>query len=186
MPPELRTWRSVPGDALLARVGDAYLDAFSRPPYLEQEAARQELFERLRRYEPRDGFRLVLAEEDGDVVGLALAVVGHPGDWFRDRVAEQLEPAEIAAWLGDACLELVHLAVRPAREGRGIGGALHDAALAGAPADTAILTVHPEAERARRLYEQRGWQVLRDSVSIGASDGVALLAKPLPLAGTKS
>jgi GNAT superfamily N-acetyltransferase len=180
VPPELETSDSVPPEPLLARAADAYLDAFSRPPYLETDDSRTAFVDRLRRYESRGGFRLALACQDDEVPGLALAVVARPGDWYRERVAEQLDEAEVDEWLGDSCLELVHLAVRPDREGHGIGGALHDAVLTGAPADTAILTVHPEGRRARRLYERRGWRVLRERVSIGAARDFILMTRRLP------
>jgi ribosomal protein S18 acetylase RimI-like enzyme len=177
---DVLTHTAVPPDAVLTAAADAYIDVFAQPPYGETAADRQAFLDRVRRYAQRDGFRLVLAStEEAIVVALALVVVAHPGDWFRDRVAEQLDPSEVAEWLGDSCLELVHLAVRPAYSRRGIGLAVYDAALAGCPAPTAILTVHPAAGPARRLYARQGWTVLRERVTIGAGEGVILMGRSL-------
>jgi GNAT superfamily N-acetyltransferase len=56
--------------------------------------------------------------------------------------------------------EIVGLHVLPSQWGKGIGGALHDAALAalcGAGHRSAGLWVIAANERARRMYERRGW-----------------------------
>jgi hypothetical protein len=177
---EVRTFTSVPPEPVLARAGDVYLDAYARPPHGEAAADREAFIDRVRRYARRDGFRLVLASSGEDAVGVGLGVVAYPGDWWRDRVAEQLEAREVQEWLGDACLEFVHLGVRSGYEGRGIGSAIHDAVLAGRPAPVAVLTVLRRAEAARRLYARRGWTVLRDAVTVGASEGVILMARRLP------
>jgi ribosomal protein S18 acetylase RimI-like enzyme len=170
---------SAPPPELLAAAADAYLDVFSQPPYGETEPDREAFVDRVRRYAERDGFRLVLATDGDTVTGFALAVIAHSGDWYRDRVAEQLEPAEIAEWLGESCLELVHLGVRPAYARRGIGRRVHDATLADCAAPTAILTVDPAAEAARHLYARQGWLVLRESVTVGAGSGAILMARRL-------
>jgi outer membrane biogenesis lipoprotein LolB len=37
---------------------------------------------------------------------------------------------------------------------------VHDVLIAGRPAPTAVLSVHPEATPAQRLYQDRGWTVM--------------------------
>jgi GNAT superfamily N-acetyltransferase len=177
--PEIAVHTALPTDAEIDRAADAYLAGFSGPPYFETEASRADFRDRVRRYAGRDGFRLVVASEGGAATGVGLAVIGHPGDWWRDQVAAQLSPAEVAEWLGDAVLEVVNLAVRPGSRGRGLGAAMLAALLANAPAPTAVLTADSRATPARNLYATRGWIVLREQIRIGGGEPAALMVRRL-------
>lgn len=89
------------------------------------------------------GVRLLVAECDGDVVGYASSGAGRDDD--------------ASAGVG----ELYALYVRPTRWGRGVGAALHDAALAGLVADgstRATLWVLEQNTRGRAFYDARGWR----------------------------
>jgi GNAT superfamily N-acetyltransferase len=177
--PTLTVHTALPSEADIERAADAYLAGFSGPPYFETAASQAEFVERVRRYAARDGFRLVVASEGEAPAGVGLAVIAHPGDWWRDQVAAQLTAAEAKEWLGDSVLEVVNLAVRPESRGRGLGAALHEALLTDAEAPTAVLTADTRATPARTLYETRGWTILRERVSIGGSEPVTLLARRL-------
>jgi GNAT superfamily N-acetyltransferase len=109
---------------------------------------------------------------------MALAVLAGPGTWWRDQVAEAvLEHAE--RWLGERCLEIVHVAVTPAAQGRGVGRLVHDVLIAGSPAPTAVLSCHPEAVPAQRLYLSRHWTVLTKSFQLGGNVPHWLMARDL-------
>ena len=177
--PEITTHRALPGEDVIEAAADAYLAAFSRPPYGETAIERAGFIDRVRRYAGRDGFRLATSSDETGISGLALAVVAHPGDWYREQLAGQLTAAEAERWLGERCLEVVHLAVQPASEGHGIGSRLLDAVVADATAPTGILTVDPRADRARRLYERHGWQVVRDEITVGEHGPMELRARDL-------
>lgn len=170
---------SLPPDDVIERAADAYLSGFGGPPYFETEQDRAGFIDRVRRYSSRDGFRLAIAAIENEPAGVGLAVVGRPGDWWRDQVAAHLTPAEIDTWLGAGVLELVNLAVRPGSRGLGIGDALHDALLAAPPVSTAVLTADVRVTPARRLYETRGWITLREAISIGGSEPVVLMVRRL-------
>jgi hypothetical protein len=170
---------SVVSDEVLEAVATVYVDAFGGYPYFETPADGSAFIDRVRRYEARDGFHLVVASDANDQLGFGLAVRARPGDWWRDQVAANLEQNEVAEWLGETCLELVHLGVRRADQGLGIGARIHDALLADRPAPTAILTVHPEAAIARALYLDRGWRRLRGSITIGAGPSAWLMGRKL-------
>jgi len=139
-----------------------YHAAFAQPPYGETAEMAEEFAERVHRYaREREGFRLVTAYgDDGRMIALALAVLARPGDWWRDKVAGAIRQPLAGRWLGDPCQEIVHLAVVPDAQGQGVGRLIHDVLTAGRPAPTAVLSVHPKAEPAQRLYEGRGWTVL--------------------------
>jgi len=145
-----------------AEVVDVYREAFGASPYFEGEAEVTRFAgEVLPRHRVRDGFRCVVASEDDAVVGFAYGYTSAPGQWWHDWVAGLVGPALAAEWMSDA-FDLVELAVRPAAQGRGHGGRLHDAVLAGLPHRTALLSTRDEDIPARRLYRSRGWVPLRE------------------------
>jgi GNAT superfamily N-acetyltransferase len=141
-----------------------YAAAFGRPPYNEGARQADDFVSRVLRYAvERDGVRLVLVDE----AAIGLAVLARTGDWWRDRAAEA---ARSERWVGDLCLEVVHLAVHPDRQGQGLGRLAHDLLIAGSPAPTALLTCDPRAEAARALYRGRGWTTIG---RLGTSDLMA-------------
>lgn len=153
---------SAPGTRTLREAVAVYHAAFAQPPYGETAEMAEEFAGRVLRYaREREGFRLVTAHrDDGQMIAIALAVLARPGDWWRDKVASAI-PAPLAGrWLGDLCQEIVHLAVIPDAQGQGAGRLIHDVLIAGSPAPTAVLSVHPNAEPAQGLYLGRGWTIL--------------------------
>jgi GNAT superfamily N-acetyltransferase len=144
-----------------------YGAAFGQPPYAETAADAELLRERVTRYARRDGFRLATADQEGNVVAFALAVRAFPGDWWRDKVAEAIGPELAARWLQPGSLEVVHVAVDPARQRKGFGRAL----LAAVTQDldpavsTGILSCDRRAVAAQRLYLSEGWQLITDRLS---------------------
>jgi GNAT superfamily N-acetyltransferase len=153
---------STPTTGALQEAQAVYQAAFAQPPYSEKAEMAREFAERVQRYaREREGFRLVTArKDDGQMIAIALAVLARPGDWWRDKVASAIPPSLADRWLGELCQEVVHLAVVPDAQGHGVGRLVHDVLIAGRSAPTAVLSVHPEAEPARRLYQSRGWTTL--------------------------
>src|SRR5579863_2229106 len=153
---------SAPAAGPLDEACAVYQAAFGQPPYGETPERTREFAERVERYaSEREGFRLVTVRDGGgQMVAIALAVLARPGNWWRDQVADAL-PASLAdQWLGPLCQEIVHLAVVPEAQGRGVGRLVHDVLIAGRPAPTAVLSVHPQAGPAQGLYQGRGWTAL--------------------------
>lgn len=157
-----------PDRALLAEAGRVYAEAFEGPAIgartgaAAQDALAAEIdqfCDRVTRYaEDREGFRLATVhDDDGRVAATGLAVLAAPGDWWRDQVALVLGPDGERRFLGELCLEVVHIAVLPKRQRAGFGTRVHDVLISDAPAPTAVLTCHDQALPARRLYEGLGW-----------------------------
>jgi ribosomal protein S18 acetylase RimI-like enzyme len=146
-----------------------YGAAFGQPPYAETAADAELLRERVTRYAGRNGFRLLTADQDGNVVAFALAVRAYPGDWWRDNVAKAIGPELAARWLPPGVLEVVHVAVDPAWQRRGLGRAL----LAGITQDpdpavrAASLSCDRNAIPAQRLYLAEGWQLITSELTFG-------------------
>lgn len=152
---------NVPDADLLADVVDVYAAAFAQPPYHEGPEQADAFWERVQQYAAeRDGFRLAVVGDDGDRVdAFGVAVLARQGDWWRDQVAAALG-AVAAEQLGEVCLEVVHVAVRPSRQRRGLGRLTHDLLLAGTPAPRGVLACHPRAPAASDLYTALGWSQL--------------------------
>jgi len=153
---------SMPATDTLHEALAVYQAAFARPPYGEKAEMAGEFAERVQRYaREREGFRLVTARKgDGQMIAVALAVLARPGGWWRDQVASAIPQSLADRWLGELCQEVVHLAVIPDAQGHGVGRLVHDVLIAGRPAPTAVLSVHPQAGPAQRLYQSRGWTIL--------------------------
>jgi ribosomal protein S18 acetylase RimI-like enzyme len=169
-------------DGVAGEVVDVYREAFGASPYFagEAEVARFGA-ETLPRHMGRRDFRMVVAREEGAVVGFAYGYTGEPGQWWHDWVLAQLRPAVAAEWANEA-FEVVELAVRPPAQGRGTGGRLLDALLAGLSNRTALLSTRDADTPARHLYRRRGWVALRDGLSSGpAGPKVLLMGLRLPL-----
>jgi ribosomal protein S18 acetylase RimI-like enzyme len=163
-----------------AEIVDVYREAFGESPYFEGETEVARFArEALPRHAVHAGFRCVVARDEGALVGFAYGYTTAAGQWWHDWVVAQLDPPAAAEWATDA-FELVELAVRPAVQGRGIGGRLHDAVLAGLPHRTALLSTRDEDTPARRLYRRRGWVLLREAVR-PARDGPPVLFMGLRL-----
>jgi ribosomal protein S18 acetylase RimI-like enzyme len=142
-------------------VVEVYRAAFAAPPYSEGEEEVAAFAGRLPVDAARADFKLVLVLDAGDIAGFAYGYTGRRGGRLVDLVYERA-PLDIARQWAGGHWELVDLAVHPDAQGRGLGGALHDALLDGLPHDRALLMTHREDSAGRRLYLRRGWQVLMD------------------------
>lgn len=137
-----------------------YAAAFSGPPYDEGRAARSRFAPRWTAHAAAPGWRGVGAWSDGVLVGFAYGHAAASGLPWADAVLAQLAPPTRTKWCADAFL-LCELAVVPEHQGHGLGSALHDALIDGAPHATALLTTLDDRSTAgARLYARRGWRRL--------------------------
>jgi len=124
------------------------------------------------------------ALRDGRLVGFGFGVRSLPGNWWHDRVAEQVgseHPALRGAWC------LVDLAVAPEERGRGIGGALMEALLAAQPCPRALLSTEVANAGARRLYVRHGWTYLHPGfVFVEGNPAYTIMRRELPSAESRS
>ena len=110
------------------------------------------------------GFRAFGAfNTDGKLVGFSYGYTSLPGRWWRETIARPLTRAQRDYWLTDA-FELAELHVHPSAQGVKLGSQLHDLLIHGLPHQTALLSVMHRSERARHLYQRRGWQTLVDEM----------------------
>jgi ribosomal protein S18 acetylase RimI-like enzyme len=132
------------------------------------DTTEERLQEILPRHATRKAFSFVAARvDDGALVGFAYGYEGGPGEWWHDLVAAALRADQRADWLAPGHFEFVELQVAPELEGKGIGGALHDALVVRARGRTAVLSTAVSNERARGFYARRGWETLVDEIAFG-------------------
>lgn len=114
----------------------------------------------IRRHASYPGFKGVVAiGPDGRTVGFAYGYTDTPGQWWHERVAENLGVERTARELtGSFCV--TELAVAPRYRRRGLGRRLLDALLAGLPLPAATLSTQRDNLPARALYEAAGWEYL--------------------------
>ncbi len=151
-PAEIDAWR----DAIV----DVYRLAFRPPPYGKGENVVSQFKSSFAKHAGYEGFRCVAALAGGhDLCGFIYGYTGQSGQWWYEQIVAQIDSATREKWFEDA-FEVVELAVRPAMQGRGIGGGLHDRLLPAAPNRTAVLSTLDAETRGLQLYRKRGWQVI--------------------------
>ncbi|MDQ0645445.1 GNAT family N-acetyltransferase [Microbacterium murale] len=171
----ISTWKG--DEEHLARAADLYAAVFAEPPYGDDpEASRVSLVERVRRRATaKPDFRLLLAWHGPHVVGLILGSGVAEGDWWRDRIVEEIPEAARIEWLRDTCFAVEELAIAPAYRRFGVAAALMDEVLQELPYPTAVLSCYAEAASARQFYRARGWEEFACDVRIGNSPALCVL-----------
>jgi ribosomal protein S18 acetylase RimI-like enzyme len=154
--------RSVAADELGGRLLDQALWVFGGALGFSQRHGRVSSFaDTLRRHAGYAGF-IAFGAFNGArnrLVGFSYGYSSQPGLWWREQVAAPLTPEQRRDWFSDA-FELAELHVHPSAQGNRLGSALHDRVVASHPHRTALLSVMHRSERARQLYDSRGWECL--------------------------
>lgn len=171
----------VPPDDVVDRCVEVYAAAFGQAPYFETPEQAEGLRERLANYRTRDGLLVAVARDTrGQTQGFALAVTAHPGDWWRDHAAAALNDVQRCRWFGEACLEVVHVAVHPDAWRRGYARALMATVESHTTVSTGVLSCHPQATGAQQFYLTEAWQVLTEEFRLQPGQlGYWLMVKDL-------
>lgn len=91
--------------ALVAGIEAVYRDVFTAPPFSESVDAARAFVERLQDQVDLEGFRLVVAEAEGEVQGFAFGYETRRGQRWHDRVVPTIDAALVDRWFVDAfCL----------------------------------------------------------------------------------
>jgi GNAT superfamily N-acetyltransferase len=128
-------------------------------PDRDPDAAR----EGFTRYAGYAAFRGYVAFVDGEPAGVAYGARSVPGIPWHDIVAPCLGPDHPA--LQDA-FRIVELAVVEKHQGKKLGGRLHDELLAAQPCPRALISTNVTNQRARTIYERRGWRYLHTTFEV--------------------
>jgi GNAT superfamily N-acetyltransferase len=131
-----------------------YAEVYAEAPYLEGPAEVEDFARSWPARVAAPGFRLVLASDEGHVVGFAFGHGLRPDTGWWSGALEPLE-VDTAEWPGRT-FAVIELAVLAGRRRQGLGRRLHSALLAGVEAERVTLAVRPEPEtaHARAMYER--------------------------------
>lgn len=111
-------------------------------------------FQRYARYGHFLGY---VASYNSRVIGMGFGTISESGQWWHDKVAQQVGRAHQA--LQDAWV-LTELAVLKEYRNQGIGIALHDRVIREQPFANVLLSTQVSNTGARRFYERQGWTYL--------------------------
>lgn len=153
-----------------------YRQAFEGAPYFKSEGEVTSFRHSLGRHFKRPGFHLLIARDlnTSRTVGFTYGYSGQAGQWWHDIVVEAMDPRIAEIWMLDN-FELVEIAVLPAYQGYGIGGALHDRLLIEQTHPKAVLSTLRCETTALQLYRKRGWITLLDRLRFPSSNRVYLI-----------
>lgn len=165
----------------LDTVRELYAAAFFRPPLDHGPRQLARMVDAWPRRLTAPGFRLVVAERDGEAIG---CVYGHqlsPDTQWWDGALEPL-PDDVATERAGRTLVVIDLMVRDEWRRRGIAEALHLHLLAGRAEERVTLLVEPINEPARQAYRKWGYRVVGRIQPFADSPKFEAMIKELPTA----
>lgn len=149
--PDVTSFDGEAARGMLPTVRPIYAEACAEPPYnegLEDVAAFADAWPWC---VERPGFRLLVAEVDGEAVGFSFGfrLTADTGWW--DGFLDPVDPATTREWDGRT-FAIIELAVRTRHRLRGIARCLQTALLEGCPEERATLCARPESEAVTAMY----------------------------------
>ena len=162
----------------MPRLVEIYAAAFSEPPHVQSDGEPERFRAVLADHRMRKGFLLAAACEDDELHGFAYGYPGGPGEWWHDRVAAAIDPAQAARWLAPGYLEVVELGVAPNHQRQGLGERLLDALTTASGASCAVLSTRVDAP-ALGFYARRHWQPIGELRFAESGPVYVILARDL-------
>ncbi len=155
-----------------------YREAFSRPPYSDNERATEVRKRVSDIHQKRPSFRAFAAvHSDGRPIGITYGYHSQRGQWWYDTVESVLKPEQRQRWLSDA-YEVVEVAVAPAFQSFGVGRALVHRLLQEATESTCVLSTRTDS-RAHELYSRLGFEVIVEMPFAAGGHHFYIMGKPL-------
>jgi hypothetical protein len=143
----------------LVELTSLYGEVYAEPPY-EWGREHAELFvDRFHGQRRQDGFTLIEAREDGQLVGMGFGVTLLPNTpWWQNLTTPTSE--SITQEYPNRTFALVELLVRAPWRRRHVAETIHDRLLRSRVEERATLTVLPAATAAQAAYRKWGWQTV--------------------------
>lgn len=140
-------------------VSDLYAAAFFPPPHNQGPTELSRMVEAWPNRLTAPGFRLVIAEHDGEAIG---GIYGHqllPDTKWWDGAVEAL-PDDVSTERGGRTLAIIDMMVREPWRRHGVAEALHGHLLVDRTEERVTLLVDPINEPAKRAYTKWGYQTV--------------------------
>jgi len=160
MPTNHLTVQLIDGDQAAAHFSELralYTEVYADSPYGWGEDHAALFAERFEMQRSLEGFALVEARDDNELVGMAFgfALPASTG-WWQGLLTPV--PAEATTERSGRTFALIELLVRAPWRRQGIAQAMHDLLLKDRPEERATLTALPAAAPAQAAYHKWGWQ----------------------------
>jgi hypothetical protein len=153
----------ISGDQAISQLDELralYMDVYAEPPYEWGEEHAALFAERFQAQAHEDGFALVEAREDQDLVGIVFGLAVQPvsgsSGWWRNVTSEL--PAQLTAEWPGRTFAIVELLVRAPWRRQHIAEDMHDLLLGDRTEERVMLTALPAAAAAQAAYQKWGWQ----------------------------
>lgn len=137
-------------------VSDLYADAFFPPPHNQGPTELARMVDAWPRRLATPGFRLVVAEHEGQPIGCAYGHQLLPDSRWWEGALEPI-PDEVTAERKGRTLAVIDMMVTESWRRRHVAEALHMHLLAGRAEERATLLVDPINDAARRAYRKWGY-----------------------------
>jgi ribosomal protein S18 acetylase RimI-like enzyme len=152
----------ISGDQAISQLDELralYIDVYAEPPYEWGDEHASLFVQRFQTQAREDGFALVEARDDrnlvGIVFGLAVKPVSGSSGWWRNVTSEL--PSDLTAEWPGRTFAIVELLVRAPWRRQHIAEAMHDLLFRDRTEERAMLTALPAAEPAQAAYRKWGW-----------------------------
>jgi hypothetical protein len=159
-----------------------YVDVYAEPPYEWGDEHASLFAERFQTQSRQDGFALIEARDDNDLVAIAFGLSVKPASgssgWWSNLTSSL--PAEVTTEWPGRTFAMVELLVRAPWRRQHIAEAMHDLLLKDRPEERAMLTALPAAAPAQAAYRKWGWRkVAQKRNPLPGSPLFDVLVKPL-------
>lgn len=143
----------------------AYEEVYVEEPYCEGPREVAEAIERFKdQAATRDGFRVVVARDEDEVIGFTYGFLLPPGTgWWSGAL--DLLPENFTRETGDRTFAVIELAVRKSWRRQGVAARMHSELLEGLEVQRVTLSMRPEptAAPAQTAYAQWGYRKIGPS-----------------------
>jgi ribosomal protein S18 acetylase RimI-like enzyme len=157
-------------------ISDVYVASWEHAPTAFR--SRSAFVDRLNRYRRNEGFQLVTAHREGELVGFVFGyALPETSQWWAKVVP--LPSREFSREDGRRTLALCEIHVRSQHRRLGIARALHDEYMRDRGAERATLCVAPDNTAAYSAYMAWGWHVVGKSQPFPDSPVFDVLVLPL-------
>lgn len=119
-----------------------------------------------RKYVRYSHFIGYVASHKGNIIGMGFGTISEKGQWWHDKVVEQVGKNNLA--LKDAWV-LTELAVLQEYRNQQIGITLHNRVIEAQPFRNILLSTQANNFGAKRFYERHGWRYLHKGFSFHRS-----------------
>jgi GNAT superfamily N-acetyltransferase len=156
-----------------------YAEVYAEPPY---EWGQEHITLFVKRFDGQrrqDGFTLVEARHQGQLVGMGFGVTLLPNTPWWQNLTTPMSP-DVTAERPNRTFALVELLVRASWRRQHVAETMHDRLLVDRAEERTTLTVLPTAEAAQTAYRKWGWQrVAQKRNPLPGSPVFDVLVRPL-------